>query len=484
MGKARQFSSQVGFDKHVAQEGSVAHNAATYFYIKDAFVDVSTGVTEAGLPVLLDSAGLLNTSMIPCPTIIAPSNPRSIVDSLNRLEVQYTSSARMGLIVSTAVDAYAGIRLSARASSAAETWYIDNRGGIETPYNRLAFYHASTQQAYISEEGNFWVNGYVGINAPPTAYCGLTVSFVNMDAAGTGYGVYISAPGRTVTVDETTNLIGLRAAAQDVDIASGKVDSGYRNALRAASYTADPAFLGTLAAQYGLYANCGIATGAGAGTIAICYGAYIYTYAQAGTISNLYQLRLTGSLSGGTVTNGWAIYQDLADLKNYFAGNIGMGTTTEPADATQTLSLKSGTAPSGGIADTFQLYSADVGAVAGQAGPHFRTEGGAVFAFCGATGSMYEFVYQNDSLADDGTVSLPDSTFGILFVSIQPATGTQEGGFWVIQNYGAVVKIAGSTNTDVANTDGKLCVYDAGTYANVRNRLGYTGAIRIVYFYK
>lgn len=486
MGKARLFSGEAAFAKHVAQIATIAHKGSSYFYIKDEYINVSVGSADTGKPIALDAGGLIDTSMMPCPMVIAPANPRSVLDSTNRLEVQYTDSLRIGVVAKTAADAMAGIQLRARSSSAYADWYIDNRGGLDTPYNRLRFYSsgAAAQVAYLSEEGNLWIDGVIGINAAVNETYGINLSMPNASVEGTYYGGYFVAPGRTVTVDETTNIIGLRVAAVDADIASGKVDSGYRNAIRAAGYTVDAAFLGTLTGQYGLYVNNGIGTGAGAGTVTTSYGAYIYTYAQVGTIGTLYQLRLTGNLSGGTVNTGWAIFQDLADLNNYFAGNINIGATTVGASATQTLLIKTGTAPSGGVADCFQLYSADVGAVAGQAGPHFRTEGGAVFGFRGATGSMYQFVYQNDSIADDGTVSLPDSTYGILFVSIQPSTGTQEGGFWVVQNYGAVVKIAGSTNTAIADTDGNLCVYDGGTYGIVKNRLGYTGAIRIVYFYK
>jgi hypothetical protein len=58
-----------------------------------------------------------------------------------------------------------------------------------------------------------------------------------------------------------------------------------------------------------------------------------------------------------------------------------------------------------------------------------------------------------------------------------------EAGMWLVQADGTVTKISGSTNTDAADTDAKLCVYDGGTGATVKNRLGATGEIRIVYYY-
>lgn len=88
------------------------------------------------------------------------------------------------------------------------------------------------------------------------------------------------------------------------------------------------------------------------------------------------------------------------------------------------------------------------------------------------------YTYQADALADDGTVTLPDATSGFVFVSCNA-----ECGMWGIQSNGTCTKIAGSTNTDNANTDAKLDVYDSGTGATVKNRLGTTGEIRIFYVY-
>jgi len=58
-----------------------------------------------------------------------------------------------------------------------------------------------------------------------------------------------------------------------------------------------------------------------------------------------------------------------------------------------------------------------------------------------------------------------------------------EAGMWLVQNNGTCTKIAGSTNTAASDTDTNLCVYDGGTAAVVKNRLGTTGEIRIVYYY-
>jgi hypothetical protein len=50
------------------------------------------------------------------------------------------------------------------------------------------------------------------------------------------------------------------------------------------------------------------------------------------TITNMYGLRLNppfgGTTTGLTITNNWGIYSGWSSAKNYFAGNVGIGTTT------------------------------------------------------------------------------------------------------------------------------------------------------------
>jgi hypothetical protein len=159
-------------------------------------------------------------------------------------------------------------------------------------------------------------------------------------------------------------------------------------------------------------------------------------------------------------------------------GNVGIGTNTFGTSAAKVLAQSTGIAPSTSPADAFQLYSKDAGAVAGQAGPHFRTEGGGVLGLRSDTGTTLQYVYQKDDLADDGTVTLPDATSGMVLVSCNG-----EAGMWLVQADGTVTKISGSTNTANTDADGSLCVYDGGTGAIVKNRLNATGEIRIVYYY-
>jgi hypothetical protein len=59
-------------------------------------------------------------------------------------------------------------------------------------------------------------------------------------------------------------------------------------------------------------------------------------------------------------------------------GSLLLGTTTLGTSATNTIGVLSGTAPTTSPADSFQMYSADQGAVAGRASVHFRSEEGTV----------------------------------------------------------------------------------------------------------
>lgn len=96
----------------------------------------------------------------------------------------------------------------------------------------------------------------------------------------------------------------------------------------------------------------------------------------------------------------------------------------------------------------------------------------------GPAGVLSLYTYKNDALADDATVNLPDATSGICFVSCNA-----ESFMALVQSDGTVSLIANSANCTAADTDANLCIYDGGTNAIVKNRLGAAGEIRIFYYY-
>jgi len=92
-------------------------------------------------------------------------------------------------------------------------------------------------------------------------------------------------------------------------IASGVSDDGYRVGLDIENFVTDSSFLGTLYSQYGLWARVGSYVG-GNGTITNSYGIFIE------------------NLDGpATVTNKFGLYQSNSTARNYFAGNVGIGTS-------------------------------------------------------------------------------------------------------------------------------------------------------------
>ena len=93
-------------------------------------------------------------------------------------------------------------------------------------------------------------------------------------------------------------------------------------------------------------------------------------------------------------------------------------------------------------------------------------------------GTLKKWEYQAEALADDATVSLPDATDGFLLMSCNG-----EAGFWTVMADGTCAKIVGSTNTAATDTDTDLCLYESGTTAIIKNRLGAVGVIRAIYFY-
>ena len=159
-------------------------------------------------------------------------------------------------------------------------------------------------------------------------------------------------------------------------------------------------------------------------------------------------------------------------------GNLGLGQAAFGTSAARVFAQGTGAAPTTSPADSYQLYSADAGNVAGQAGPHFRTEGGGIFGLRSDTGTTLQYVYQRDDLPDGGTVALPAGTSGMVLVSCNA-----EAGMWLVQRDGTVTKISGSVNTAANDVAGNLCLFGKGTSVAVRNRLGGIGEIRIIYFY-
>lgn len=181
------------------------------------------------------------------------------------------------------------------------------------------------------------------------------------DGVLSNQGIYLFGVDKAIDVDGSNYFTAHYVSQAKADIAAGITDSGYRGGGRYEAFINDTNFEGTLATQYGIYCRVGIlAAGAtGARTINTVYGVFI---------DNL--------LSAGAITTNYGLFQASAAAKNYFAGNIGLGTTTFGTNAAKVLGIGSGTTPTTTPADMAQMWVEDINAAAGKAGLHMMAESG------------------------------------------------------------------------------------------------------------
>jgi len=112
---------------------------------------------------------------------------------------------------------------------------------------------------------------------------------------------------------------------------SGTVQGASLFATRAAVASTDDD--GTLAALHGLrvvYGHDSTNTTM-AGVTTTCYGLGLLPYGRKGTITTRYDLYIAAALTGGTVTNDWALYS-LHDAPSYLTARLLLGTTTWDSD--------------------------------------------------------------------------------------------------------------------------------------------------------
>ena len=95
-----------------------------------------------------------------------------------------------------------------------------------------------------------------------------------------------------------------------------------------------------------------------------------------------------------------------------------------------------------------------------------------------STQKVFRAYCRSESVADDGTITLPTAKTGFVLVT----TGA-EGGLVSVAADGTCVKLAGTTNLVVTDSDTDLCVYDGGTGAVVKNRLGSSQTVTVIFFY-
>src|SRR5208282_1666555 len=100
-----------------------------------------------------------------------------------------------------------------------------------------------------------------------------------------------------------------------------------------AGYANTTGFAGTLGAQYGVWGRAGLEGATAGATVGNAYAGYfdILNAVVGTTITNAYGVYIANSATTGTITNRYDMYASSANAKSYFAGNVGIGTTTPAA---------------------------------------------------------------------------------------------------------------------------------------------------------
>ena len=165
-------------------------------------------------------------------------------------------------------------------------------------------------------------------------------------------------------------------------------NTGYDRGLQVTNWLRENA--GTLTELTGVYVEYGAYGPAGAdltGTIATAHGLRVFgTKVSSATITTNYGIKIDGTVSGttayglyiGTIsgTTTYGIYQSGSSNLNYFAGNIGLGTTSPGSSLAKGIAIASGTGPTTAPADMAQLWVRDANNEAGKASLHMMSESG------------------------------------------------------------------------------------------------------------
>lgn len=119
-----------------------------------------------------------------------------------------------------------------------------------------------------------------------------------------------------ISSTDTDYIKAIDIKKYNYDIPSGVSSNGYQIGLASQVYVSDTNFEGVISQQYAIWARTGIYTAGATGERRVDYAYGIY---------------LDGLSSAGTITNHYGVYQRGAGTKNYFEGNVGIGTSSPTA---------------------------------------------------------------------------------------------------------------------------------------------------------
>ncbi|MEA2112911.1 MAG: hypothetical protein U9P50_02980, partial [Patescibacteria group bacterium] len=181
--------------------------------------------------------------------------------------------------------------------------------------------------------GNTYVTSNLGVGDTPSSSYGLKAYKAGTNTSGIA-GISIDLRQSSASSGTYYNY-ALNVSGRDT-ISSGQTNSGYMMGANISGYAIGP---GTIGSVYGMRLDSGTLTTAGtitnlygayvrllnqaSGTITNASGVYVTSSAYSGSMTNVYGVRI-GNMAG---TNDYGIYQEGSNDDNYFAGNVGIGTT-------------------------------------------------------------------------------------------------------------------------------------------------------------
>jgi hypothetical protein len=260
------------------------------------------------------------------------------------LGIGITTPASTLEVVSTGGDYF---MLSSLAGNGGDILKVDSAGNVG-----IGITNATDAKVYIYDASDITAGEANGLNISLTAnpaatssanYYGIQVlnNYSADYATNSGYWVHgafiVGRNSGTATLENVAGVWGRSenystgaindsygVVGQSRNTGTGTIVRGYGVVGAARNQSS-----GTITNAVGVYAD--IINADASGTITNAYGVKVATpYSNAGTIDNLYGLYIDSQspTGGGTINNKWALYQAGANDKSYFAGLIGIGTTS------------------------------------------------------------------------------------------------------------------------------------------------------------
>lgn len=386
---------------------------------------------------------------------------------------------------------------------------IDDKGRMSQAITGLASASAgiSTIVTGANSSGAAVIRGQATVTAGTTQVCAfegkLTSGAMNAgDFLSPYLGYYVGHAS-----DAAGSFVGIFTASGYTKNGSGALVAAFTDASAAAGGSAYDLWGTAINADLTIKPLWIISEHAGANTNLYGGSANSTGGAVNGGNLNLYGGSAAGGGTDGSVViqTGWtASGKTCADLGTVTTADINGGTIDGATIGAASASTIVGTTIT---ANTGLVPDANDGAYIGQPGTAFSdvflASGGVInwdssdvtithsantLAFAGAT-SGYTFdaslvvkslinAQSSESVNDDATITLATGVAGVLEVWTEA-----EYMRCYVDTAGTVISIYASTNTAIADTDGNLCVYDGGTGAVIKNRLGSTKTVRYNYIY-